>query len=154
MMWDGLYTFDAADAALTLLPMAARRALDVAGKHLSLHDWQTLDLAARRALVALGAAPVVDALAVDRCVVDSGIAMREQAVRPDPPDDAPPLDVRHALGPARELDALAWSRLRALDRYVLAQLAGRGKLERLATAHDEIVEAHGGRAMLSPLPPK
>ena len=46
------------------------------------------------------------------------------------------------------------SRLRALDRYVLAQLAARGKLERLATAYDEILEAVGASARWTPTPQK
>jgi hypothetical protein len=154
MTWNGIYAFDAADAELTLLPMAARRALDCAGRHLSLLGWQGLPLVARRTLVALGAAADVDALAVARCLTESGAQARDQPVLPDPPADQPPLDVSHALGPARPLDADVWSRLRALDRYVLAQLAGRGKLERLATAHDEIVEAIGGNARWTPTPQK
>jgi hypothetical protein len=154
MTWNGIYAFDAADAQLTLLPMAARRALDCAGRHLSLLGWQGLPLGARQRLVALGAAAAVDAPAVARCLAESGAEAREQPVLCDPPADQPPLEVNHALGPARPLDADVWSRLRALDRYVLAQLAARGKLERLATAHDEIVEASGGDARWSPLPEK
>jgi hypothetical protein len=154
MTWNGIYAFDAVDAELTLLPMAARRALDCAGRHLSLHGWQGLPLVARRTLVALGAAAEVDVLAVARCLSETGVQTREQAVLPDPPADQAPLEVCHALGPARPLDAEVWSRLRALDRYVLAQLAGRGKLERLATAHDEIIEAIGGNIRWTPTPQK
>jgi hypothetical protein len=154
MTWNGLYAFDAADAELTLLPMAARRALDRAGRHLSLLGWQGLPVLARRELVALGAAAEVDPLTVTRCLADCGAATRDQPVLRDPPADQLPLEVSHALGPGRALDADVWSRLRALDRYVLAQLAGRGKLERLATAHDEIIEAIGGGAARTPLPKK
>jgi hypothetical protein len=154
MTWNGIYAFDAVDAELTLLPMAARRALDCAGRHLSLHGWQGLPLVARRTLVALGAAAEVDVLAVARCLSETGVQTREQAVLPDPPADQAPLEVSHALGPARPLDAEVWSHLRALDRYVLAQLAGRGKLERLATAYDEIVEAIGGNIRWTPTPQK
>ena len=70
MSWNGIYAFDAADAELTLLPMAARRALDCAGRHLSLLGWQGLPLVARRTLVTLGAASEVDALAVARCLTE------------------------------------------------------------------------------------
>ncbi|HTU62929.1 MAG TPA: nitrate reductase associated protein, partial [Polyangiales bacterium] len=55
-----LYRFDQADAQLSLLPMAARRALDCAGLHLSLKGWQTLTLERRQALVRLGGAEQID----------------------------------------------------------------------------------------------
>jgi hypothetical protein len=135
-----LYAFDQADPALTLLPMAARRALDLAGVHLSLHGWQTLPLAARRRLVALGATAQPAPSEVALCL--QGLAeteLRAQAALIEPAAGAaPPSVVSSALGLARPLTNAAWSDARALDRYVLFTFAQRGKLERLAAAYDEI----------------
>jgi hypothetical protein len=142
--WNGIYAFDAVDAELRLLPMAARRALDVAGLHLSLDAWQLLPLGVRQALVALGAGTTVDATAVTVQLTHAGAASVEQPPLLDPPAAAPPPEVTQALQPARPLDAACWTQLRALDRYVLAQLARRGKLERLAAAYDEILAATSG----------
>jgi hypothetical protein len=135
----GVYRFDAADAELSLLPMAARRALDCAGLHLSLKAWQELSLPDRRALTQLGAAEVVAAEQVARF-----LAERQAQARPTPPL----MEAEVAAGPSAELlqglplgHALSqerWCQLSGLDRYVLAQLARRGKLERLAEAYAEI----------------
>jgi hypothetical protein len=139
-----MYAFDAADAELQLLPMAARRALDVAGLHVSLAAWQLLPLGVRQALVALGAGTTVDATLVATQLAQAGAVCVEQPALFDPPAVAPPPDVVEALQPARPLDAACWAQLRALDRYVLAQLTRRGKLERLAAAYDEIIAAKSG----------
>lgn len=140
-----MYRFDALDEALTLLPMAARRALDRAGRHLSLASWQTLPIPARRELIALGSEHAVDVGAIVRCLLQHGAVTREQPTVNDPPEDRTPPEVSRGLGPGRAIDDALWSRLRALDRFVFAQLAGRAKLERLAAAFDEIMEAYGGR---------
>ena len=136
-----VYRFDDADAQLTLLPMAARRALDCAGLHLSLQGWQVLILADRQALVRLGAADVVDCARVAEL-----LAPRSADVRPTPPlseaDAAtgPSTELLQALPRGKELSVERWHALSALDRYVLVQLARRGKLARLAEAYAEICE--------------
>ena len=135
----GIYVFDAADAELSLLPMAARRALDVAGVHVSLAAWQSLEHSRRVELVQLGATETVDPARVRRCL--TGVALREEAAPPEPDATQPPARVLAALGAARPLSAARWAQLCALDRYVLAQLARRGRLERIAVAYDEIVAA-------------
>ena len=134
-----LYAFDAADAELTLLPMAARRALDLAGVHLSLRGWQRLALTLRKRLVALGALEHVPVTDVFECIREVSDEQRlEPALLEPSATEAPPIALLDLLGSARPLEQGAWSGLRALDRYVLRQLAGRGKQERLHTAYDEI----------------
>jgi hypothetical protein len=134
-----LYRFDAADPELSLLPMAARRALDCAGLHLSLKGWQQLSLAERQTLVRLGGAEVVDHTQVAQC-----LAARSADTRPTPPlseaegSELPSAELLGALPAGSALTASRWRSLRALDRYVLAQLARRGKRERLAEAFAEI----------------
>ena len=134
-----LYRFDDADAQLTLLPMAARRALDCAGLHLSLRGWQALSQAERRALIRLGAADAVDCGRVAEL-----LAARSADIRPTPPlkeaesDQGPSPQLLEALPQGHGLGVARWCALSALDRYVLVQLARRGKLDRLATAYAEI----------------
>lgn len=139
MTLPGIYAFDAADAELSLMPMAVRRALDASGVHLSLRGWQGLELPARQRLVQLGAAERVDVVGVQACLGGCEPHMRAAEALAEP-------DV--ALGPGAELaaavgaeSALAtrWSGLSALDRYVLSSLARRGKLERLSEALSEIL---------------
>ena len=137
----GTYTFDEVDAELRLLPMAARRALDVAGVHLSLVEWQRLSLQDRRALIACGAASRVDVTAVRALL--GGVEVREQSVRPDPDASEPPREVVEALAAPRAMPKEVWVALHPLDRYVLAQLAKRGRVERLLVAFDEIAAMRG-----------
>jgi hypothetical protein len=136
-----VYRFDQADAQLSLLPMAARRALDCAGLHLSLKGWQALSLEQRQALVLLGGTDPVDGARVAEL-----LAERSADMRPTPPlteaDAAagPSAELLQALPAGRDLSHERWRALSALDRYVLVQLARRGKLERLAEAYLEICD--------------
>jgi hypothetical protein len=138
MQLPGIYRFDDADAGLSLLPMAARRALDCAGLHLSLRGWQKLGLESRQALVRLGSEDSVDGPRVRQALVGCDEDVREEAPLEEP---------AAALGPSSELlQQLSgelsplWTRLTALDRYVLMQLSRRGKRERVAQAWAEIRE--------------
>ena len=136
-----VYRFDQADAQLSLLPMAARRALDCAGLHLSLKGWQMLTLEQRRTLVRLGGTEFVD-----RARVAELLTERSADIRRTPPLSeaealtSPSAELLQALPAGRELSSERWRALSALDRYVLVQLARRGKLERLAEAFAEICE--------------
>lgn len=136
----GIYRFDEADAELSLLPMAARRALDASGVHLSLRGWQRLPLAQRQALVTCGAEERVDSARVQAC-----LAAVTDALRAEPPREVPagplPAVVAELLLPEHPLDDATWQKLCALDRYVLWQLASRGKRERVHVAYAEIVGA-------------
>jgi hypothetical protein len=132
-----IYEFDEADAELTLMPMASRRALDAAGVKLSLVSYQTLAIADRRELVRLGAAAQVDLGAVTLLVGRAG----GPPSRDVPQVVAPvvlPEGLAAALAP-RGLDAALWPRLTGLDRYVLDKLWRAGKAERLRVAFEEMV---------------
>ena len=60
------YSFDVDAETLELVPLAARRALDHAGRKLSLAGWTSLADADRRALTRLGSTSPVDLDAVAR----------------------------------------------------------------------------------------
>lgn len=129
-----LLPFEEQDASL--VPMSARRALDLAGLKISLLDWQRLSWMVRETLAAIGEEPEVDAERVAALldVVDT------KAIDPipDPPADVVPEDVRAALGERSIADA-AWSTLSVVERYAIASYARRGRGDRLARAYDVLI---------------
>src|SRR6266540_1012176 len=60
------FAFEEPNVGLELLPLAARRALDVAGVALSLEAWRALSLEERRALIAAGTMETVSPITVER----------------------------------------------------------------------------------------
>lgn len=126
-----LFAFDDADERLDLLPMAARRALDVSGLKLSLESWRSLDIETRRHLVEYGSLDEVPREEVQAKVGHLG--------KPLPVPPAPnAADVMSRLGDARPLPAALWRSLTALERYVLGKVAHD---ERIEKAYDEIIGA-------------
>ncbi len=118
---------------LTLLPMAARRALDRAGLKLSLSAWQGLDLEARRALAEAGSAAEVDGAEVARLAAGAdSIAASE-----DPCPEAPPVAVRAIVA----IDEPTWRALDVVARHALAMYAGRGRAERVAELYERLTSS-------------
>jgi len=136
-----MWSFEEIDPrALDLVPIAARRALDRAGRHLSLAGWRTLALDARGALVTLGGADAVDVAEVIAIAARAKIAPRVMESAPDP-DGALPADV--PLGAERARVERAWSRLRRLERFAVVHVARsaerRGDPARLVLALEQII---------------
>lgn len=134
-----VYAFEDTGAELEFMPLAARRALDVVGRKLSLEGWQSLAAADRTALVDAGTAEAVDAAKVAEILLRA--APVAKMIDPVPPPDptAVPHDVISGLGILRQVPLDRWAGLRNVDRYVLDKLSHRP--EKLARAHDEIVGA-------------
>ncbi|MES1174704.1 MAG: cyclic pyranopterin monophosphate synthase MoaC [Myxococcales bacterium] len=132
-----LYSFDGVDAALDLLPLAARRALDAAGLKLSLEAWRGLPLEKRRAITTAGSEPVVDVQRV-AAAVPAGQTI-PIAVEPEANLATVPDSLSGSLGSSRPISPALWSALSPLDRYALLKVASRGKPERLNAAYLEIV---------------
>lgn len=134
-----LLAIDEPDEALSLVPMAGRRALDRAGRKLSLSAWQALPMTDRIAIVRAGAAVEVPVDAV-RAIADRAVpAATEQPAIDDPPADDPPAGLVAALGAERPLSAETWRGLGALARFALANLHRRQKPERLHKAYDGLL---------------
>lgn len=128
---EGVFAFEQIDATLPLLPLAARRALDVAGLKLSLRAWQGLALSTRRRLVELGRLPHVDPEQVHAAL--EGAAPAPTSLEPDD-------EQRLAAAPAQlDVDPAAWASFDPLRRYALAHLAAGSKSGSLAAALDELV---------------
>lgn len=134
-----LYELDEVDETLELLPMAARRALDRAGKKVSLAEWKKQPLAVRRQLTALGSEAHVDVPLVQRVLAGCGAVTTGVEAPAEPTALAVPDEVRQAYGSARPIPVATWSALSALDRYVLSKVAAKGRAERLEQAYREIV---------------
>jgi cyclic pyranopterin monophosphate synthase len=134
-----LYAFDGIDQRLELLPLAARRALDLSGMRLSREGFLSLAHAERVLLTSAGGEPAVDR---DRVVRLLAPARPEALAEPpalDPPLDRVPEGVTKALGPTRPLPDAVWSALTPLDRYALAKVCGKNSEDRVGGAYKEIV---------------
>jgi cyclic pyranopterin phosphate synthase len=140
-----LFAFDDIGPELDLVPLAARRALDLAGVKLSLAGFRSLSLELRRELASLGSGAEVDTARVHAIGAFAEPPPVALSVAPDPPADAVPAELVTALGAERPLDAGIWSALEPLERYALAKLARGSRAERLDGAYSEIV----GKSALS-----
>lgn len=135
-----IFAFEAEEIGedLSLLPLAARRALDAAGLHVSLDAWREIPLDIRRDLVLEGAKPIVEARRVARMIDSCGVPADPIPARGDPDPTLMPEDLRGLLGHDRSRVEAAWSSLRALDRFAIAHIArrsvARGGLPRVEEA--------------------
>jgi molybdenum cofactor biosynthesis protein MoaC len=134
-----LYSFDVDGDTLEQLPLAARRALDHAGRKLSLSGWTSLEDAERRTLVRLGSVSPVDLDAVARVLRRARPAAMPTEALGDPPRDAPPPRLVEAYASQGRLNAAIWTSLSDVDRYALQKVARKPNAERLANAYAEIV---------------
>ena len=134
-----LYQFDGVDDALLLLPMAARRALDLAGRKLSLAAWQAAPLGLRQALVEEGSRGEPDATAALSVIQRIDASAAEVVPLTDPPPTEAPAAVVEIYGSARPLGANLWRRLSPLDRYALVKVTRSRHPQRLQAAYDELV---------------
>lgn len=134
-----LYSFDEGSESLDLLPLAARRALDRAGLHLSLAGWRSLSRDVRGVVVQAGSEDEVRGSWVAQSVEDARPAATSQPPVAEPPADAPPPEVVRAYAASGPLDVRVWAALAPVDRYALWKVAQRGRAERLRDAYAEIV---------------
>lgn len=134
-----LYSFDVDGDALELVPLAARRALDHAGRKLALAGWTSLAHGDRAALVRLGSTSPVDLDAVARVLRRARPAPSNTEPAFDPPRDAPPQRVLDAYAEHGRLSPAIWSSLSDVDRYALEKVAKRPNPERIAGAYAEII---------------
>ncbi len=132
-----LYSFDGVDAALDLLPLAARRALDSTGLKISLEVWRSLALESRRLIAEAGTGPVVDVARVEAALSASATSRIDRTVEPS--SNRVPEELTGSLGAGRPISVALWTALSPLDRYALLKVASRGKPERLHAAYLEIV---------------
>jgi hypothetical protein len=133
-----VYRFEDIDASLGLVPLAGRRALDAAGRTVSLEAWRAMPHGRRTAIVAAGAAERIDVEAVRSALAE--VDTRPIEGRPDPDPTRVPGAVRAALASELSLepDDARWPVLRGLDRWALASLADHGRFEGLRALAEEL----------------
>ena len=134
-----LYGFDGVDEQLELLPLAARRALDLAGRKLSLEGFRSLSLAEREELASLGSRDSVDVARVSALASAGNPAAEPMKPVLDPTPVAPDDALVAAYGSARPIPPASWSALSPLDRYALGKVARGKNAERLERAYAEII---------------
>lgn len=153
-----IYSFEAMTPELESPPIAARRALELAGLRLSIEGWRSLAVDDRQRIAITGMAETVD---VDRVLsVVRRANPHPQRVPPavDPDPSAPPDAILRALEPGRGLDARRWARLRAIDRYAIVhayrRAVARSAMSLLGEALDAILVAGAAsRAAATVAPP-
>jgi cyclic pyranopterin phosphate synthase len=131
-----LFAFEQTDD-LALLPLAARRALDLAGQKLSLQGWQSLPRDQRLALIEAGAQEQVPVVQVRALASNATPPPTPQEARPDPPLDSMLPSLPGLLGPDRTLPPERWASLRALERYAFRHLARPERQAQLWSFFDE-----------------
>jgi cyclic pyranopterin phosphate synthase len=137
-----IFPFEEPNDDLGWIPLAARRALDVSGRKLSLAAWRGLGLSERRALVTAGATTNVATDTVERLLSGVEPPPARTAPRADPDAARVPDELVRALGERASELLPRWSELEPLERYVLQKLVPRGeggRPGRLLAAHDHIV---------------
>jgi cyclic pyranopterin phosphate synthase len=134
-----LFQFDGVDAGFELVPLAARRALDHAGRKLSLEGYRSLPLAARQTLARLGSVAEVDVADVIAIAERGDPPPEPIEPLPDPPTSAPDVAISVAFGPDRPIPPGSWSALHPLERYALAKVALGKNPERREQAYREII---------------
>ncbi len=110
-------------------PLAALRALRIAGVALSHAGWLATPVSARRDLMVAGARDEVIVPEVHRILQAAPI--REIKLVPrieDPPSDVVPPALGGATGPARPLTPEFWRSISGLDRHVLVMLGNNARL--------------------------
>lgn len=123
---------------LSLLPLSARRALDLAGQKLALEGWKSLPRGTRKALVEAGASEQVPVVRVRALVADASPPPSPIEARPDPPLDALPAQLQGLLGPDRSMSLERWTALRSLERYAFRHLARPERQAQVFALFDEI----------------
>lgn len=111
---------------LELVPWSARRALDHAGKKVSLSDWQELPLDTRTQVSELGWIEVVDIEAV-RALVPMGRGVEAPVSITAPPDPS--------------IDTAVWADLSCVARHAIATYGRRGKRDKMRRAYEAVMSA-------------
>lgn len=109
-----VFPFEEIGPDLDLVPLAARRALDLAGFRVSLAGWRSLALDDRRRLVRAGEEDIVDAQEVFEVARRASPVAQLMERAPDPDPGALPKGISSGVLPLAR-----WSALRPLERFAL-----------------------------------
>jgi len=148
-----IFPFEEPNEDLGWIPLAARRALDVAGVKLSLAAWRGLAFSQRKALISAGASAAVPVETVERLALGATPPPTRTTPRPEPDAEHAPRELLAALGDRASELTPRWQALEPLERYVLEKLVPRGeggRPGRLFAAHDFLVGSKPRPSHLGP----
>lgn len=133
------FEMDEISSELDLVPLAARRALDHAGVHLSLEGWRSLPLELRQRIAHCGAFEEVDVTLV--ATISAQAVPSARLI--EPVSDPSPMTLPPGLSADNGVDGLVWSSLGGLARFALVHAVNRAEKRGdpgiLATAIDALV---------------
>lgn len=145
-----LYRFEDDDPNFELLPLAARRALDQAGRRLSLDGYRSLPEWERKQLAELGSVEEVDVARVIAIAAMGNPPAQEIEAATELAATGPDPITAEAYGSARPIPVASWSALSSLDRYALFKVARGKSPERLGHAYTEIIGQSAVSSHLAP----
>ena len=131
-----LYDSEGEKRDLGVMPLAARRALMIAGELLTPEGWKSLTLADRRTVVVEGCKATLDRAKVQDVTHKANPPSDWGDAVTDPPVDEVPADLLERLGADRPLENTQWAELRPLDRFVFVLVLKEGPPERLSRFYD------------------
>ena len=131
-----LYDSEGEKRDLATMPIAARRALMIAGEILTPEGWKSLTLGDRRTVVFEGAKANIDRAKIQDITHKANPPSDWGDATGDPPADEPPASLREKLGAERTLEAEQWAALRPLDRFAFELVANEGPPERLVKFYE------------------
>lgn len=135
-----IFTFEETED-LALLPLSARRALDLLGKKLTLDAWKSLPRETRKELIELGAQEQISAEKISSLLLQASPSPTSMEVRADPSHEQLPEQLSAQLGPSRPLSLERWKTLRSLERYAFRHLARPERRFQACALYDEIFAA-------------
>ncbi|MCH2111128.1 MAG: hypothetical protein MK135_17550, partial [Polyangiaceae bacterium] len=135
------FAFENQDERLDLLPLSARRALDAAGKKLSLEAFRSLDYQERMALCLEGEKEQPDTDAIRALVALARIPAEDIEPPQLPIPDEVPAILKSQFNESREVHPKLWSTLSELERYALWKVCQKPREPRLTHAFEEIIGA-------------
>ncbi len=134
-----VFDFEVISPDLELMPLAARRAADLAGLKPSLVAWRSLPLPSRQALTQLGSELAVDVARAATLLSEAAPLPARSEPLLEQPERGASNELLAALGADHPLPVTAWSGLSLLERYALEKTARKGRSERLLQAYAELV---------------
>jgi len=131
-----LYEAEGEKRDMGVMPIAARRALMIAGELLTPEGWKSLTLGDRRSVVMEGAKPAIDRAKIQDITHKANPPSDWGDAVTDPPVDAVPADLLEKLGADHPIELENWTAMTPLDRFAFVLIANEGPAERLTRFYD------------------
>jgi len=141
-----LYESEGEKRDMGVMPIAARRALMIAGEILTPEGWKSLTLGDRRTVVMEGAKPAIDRAKIQDITHKANPPSDWGDAITDPPIEEVPPALLEKLGDERAIDLSRWAALRPLDRFAFMLIAEEGPEDRLARFYDGLFRKDEPRA--------